>query len=163
LRRRINLLLSSPAPILIIGIGNPSRGDDALGPLLIERLEALALPDVELLTDFQLQVEFALDLQGRQQVVFIDASLVAPASFTFTPVVAAEDASYSSHELSPAAVLQAYQKLFGEPPPAYVLAIRGEAFELGEGLSADAAMNLEAAQAWLISELRARSANTSNR
>ena len=36
-----NLLLSAPPPILIIGIGNPSRGDDALGPLLIERLEAL--------------------------------------------------------------------------------------------------------------------------
>jgi len=153
LRRGVNLLLSAPLPILIIGIGNPSRGDDALGPLLIERLEALALPNVELLTDFQLQVEFALDLQGRQHVVFVDASLVAPAPFTFTPVVAAEDASYSSHELSPAAVLQAYQKLFCEPPPAYVLAIRGVAFELGEGLSADAAANLAAALAWLQVDL----------
>jgi hypothetical protein len=31
-----------PAPLLVIGIGNPSRGDDALGPLFIERAEILA-------------------------------------------------------------------------------------------------------------------------
>jgi hydrogenase maturation protease len=141
--------LNTPAPILIIGIGNPSRGDDALGPLLIERLEALALPDVELLTDFQLQVEFALDLQARRKVIFVDASLNAVPPFTFTPVVAAEDTSYSSHALSPSAVLHAYRKLFGEPPPSYVLAIRGEAFELGEGLSVAAKNNLDAALGWL--------------
>jgi len=135
--------------LLVIGIGNPSRGDDALGPLLIERLEALQLPDVELLTDFQLQVEVALDLQGRQEVVFVDASLDAPAPFTFTPAVAAIDASYSSHALSPGAVLHTYEKLFGEPPPAFVLALRGEAFELGEDLSEAASANLEAALAFL--------------
>ncbi len=136
--------------LLIIGIGNPSRGDDALGPLLIERLEALAPPDVELLTDFQLQVEYALDLQGRQAVIFIDASVDAPAPFTFTPAVAEEDASYSSHELSPGAVLHAYRKLFGTPPEAYVLAVRGETFELGEEPSLAARSNLEAAYTFLL-------------
>jgi hydrogenase maturation protease len=139
------------SPILIIGIGNPSRGDDALGPLLIERLEALQLPDVELITDFQLQVEFALDLQGRQRVIFVDASLDALPPFTFNPVSAAEDTSYSSHALSPSAVLHAYQKLFGAPPPAFVLAIRGTTFELGEDLSDEAAAHLQAAVAWLTS------------
>ena len=134
---------------LIIGIGNPSRGDDALGPLLIERLEALAPPGVELLTDFQLQVEYALDLQGRQEVIFIDASVNAPAPYTFTPAAAEEDASYSSHELSPGAVLHAYQKLFGPPPNAYVLAVRGDSFELGDELSPAARSNLEAAYAFL--------------
>ncbi len=132
-------------PLLIIGIGNPSRGDDALGPLLIARLEAEAPTDVELLTDFQLQVEYALDLQGRREVVFVDASLDAPVPFTFTPAIAVEDASYSSHELSPGAVLHAYERLLGVPPPAFVLAIRGHSFELGEDLSAAAASNLERA------------------
>jgi hydrogenase maturation protease len=159
LQRANNLLLNapSPAPTLIIGIGNPSRGDDALGPMLIERLEALklsdTLPDVELLTDFQLQVEFALDLQDRQQVIFVDASLTASPPFSFTPVIAEEDASYSSHALSPGAVLHAYQKLFGKPPQADVLAIRGEAFELGEGISAAATANLKAALEWLCAKL----------
>ena len=136
-------------PTLIIGIGNPSRGDDALGPLAIERLEAMALPGVELLTDFQLQVEYALDLQGRERVIFIDASASGPEPFRFLSQTATEDASYSSHALSPGALLHAYQKLYGEPPDAFVLAIRGYGFELGEGLTEQAAANLEAALAAL--------------
>lgn len=147
--------MSEPASILIIGIGNPSRGDDALGPLLIEQLESLRLPGVELLTDFQLQVEFALDLQGRRQVIFIDASVDAPAPFTFTPATPEADTSYSSHALSPGAVLHAYRKLYGEPPASHVLAIRARAFELGEDLSPDATVNLAAARAWLVEYLRA--------
>ncbi len=36
----------APAPrrILLIGYGNPGRGDDGLGPLLAARIEALAIP-----------------------------------------------------------------------------------------------------------------------
>lgn len=141
------------APVLLIGVGNPSRGDDALGPLFMERLEALRLPGVECLTDFQLQVEYALDLQGRERVIFVDASLDAPPPYTFEPATARADASFSSHELSPQAVLHACQSLFGPPPPAHVLAIRGESFALGEPLSEAAAAHLEAAFAFLVQHL----------
>jgi hydrogenase maturation protease len=137
------------APILIIGIGNPSRGDDALGPLAIERLAGLDLPDVELLTDFQLQVEYALDLQGRKLVVFIDASGTAPAPYTFESVTASADPSYTSHELSPAALLHACSKTFGVPPPSWVLAIRGEHWSLGQPPGATALANLDAALGYL--------------
>ena len=35
--------MSQPvAPLLVFGWGNPSRGDDALGPLLVEQLAAQA-------------------------------------------------------------------------------------------------------------------------
>lgn len=145
--------MSVAPPILIIGVGNPSRGDDALGPLLIERLQTLRLPGVELLTDFQLQVEYALDLQDRLQVIFVDASVNTTPPFTFTPVHATEDDSFSSHALSPGAVLHAYRKLLGVPPASAVLAIHGEAFELGESLSGAAARNLEAAIEWLTHSL----------
>ncbi|HEX8979639.1 MAG TPA: hydrogenase maturation protease [Parasulfuritortus sp.] len=142
-------------PILIIGIGNPSRGDDALGPLLIERLEALDLPNVELLTDFQLQIEYAYDLQGRQAVIFADASVGGPEPYDFSPVRPEEDTSYSSHVLSPAAVLHGYLTLYGRPPDAHLLAIRGYQFELGEGLTARAAANLDATLDWLAKRLPA--------
>ena len=69
------------ASLLIFAYGNPSRGDDALGPLLLERLQALNLPHVETLTDFQLQVEHAYDLQGRERVLFIDASVSCTAPY----------------------------------------------------------------------------------
>jgi hydrogenase maturation protease len=137
------------APVLVFGWGNPSRGDDALGPLFVERIDALRLSEVECLTDFQLQVEHALDLQGRQRVLFVDASVSAAAPYTVNDLGPAADASFTSHALSPQAVLQVYLDLNGEAPPAStLLAIRGTDFELGEPLSAGAAGNLDAAVAW---------------
>jgi hydrogenase maturation protease len=138
------------APVLIFGWGNPSRGDDALGPLVIEYLEGLNLPDVDCLTDFQLQVEHALDLQGRQRILFVDASIDAQAPFTVTAIEPRQDASFTSHAMTPQSVLQVYCDLTDEAPPAtWLLAIRGERFELGEPLSPVAAGHLEAALAWL--------------
>jgi len=65
-RRVADMLSLQPppdaAPVLVLAVGNPSRGDDALGPLAAQRLAALELSGVEVLTDFQLQVEHALDL-----------------------------------------------------------------------------------------------------
>jgi len=143
------------ARTLVIGIGNPSRGDDAIGPLAMERLAALGLTDVELLTDFQLQVDYALDIAGRSDVVFIDASVDADAPFEFAPVAPAADASVTTHALSPAAVLETLRRLGGEVPPAHVLAVRGYAFELGAPLSTQAAQNLDAAIAMLAARLDA--------
>lgn len=141
-------------------MGNPSRGDDALGPLLLERLElALAGPlargGIELLTDFQLQVELIFDLEGRERVVFVDASLVAEPPFTWGPALPDEALPATSHSLSPGALLACHRRLLGPPPPASLLAIRGERFELGEGLSPAAAAHLEQALAHLLTVLGA--------
>ena len=78
--------MTSRAPLLVLGVGNPSRGDDALGPLFIERLAGalathVASGAVELLTDYQLSIEHALDLAGRSRVVFVDASVRAAPPF----------------------------------------------------------------------------------
>ena len=142
------------APILIFGWGNPSRGDDALGPLLIERIEALNLPAVECLTDFQLQVEHALDLKDRQRVLFVDASLNAPAPFSVAAIFPDKDASFTTHAMTPQAVLHTYEQLEAcPPPPSWLLAIRGESFELGEPLSLAAEQNLTAATQWVANWL----------
>lgn len=137
------------APILVFGWGNPSRGDDALGPLFVERVEALGLPNVGCLTDFQLQVEHALDLQDRRLVLFVDASVAAEAPFAVSRLAPRPDAAFTTHALAPEAVMQIYTELHDEaPPPCHLLAIRGERFELGESLSPAAAEHLEKAIAW---------------
>lgn len=140
--------------LLIIGIGNPSRGDDALGPMLIERLAERDLAEVELLTDFQLQVEYLLDLQGRSAVVFVDASVSCQAPFVCSQASARPDHTLSTHALSPEAVLSAYVVHYRcAPPVAYVLAIRGYSFELGDALSAAATNNLAAAEAFVLGRI----------
>lgn len=144
------------APVLVLAIGNPSRGDDALGPLAAQELAALALPGVEVLTDFQLQVEHALDLLGRRLVVFVDAAASGAAPFDLRSIAPARDVAHTTHSLSPAAVLDAYRRLTEkEPPPARLLVIRGHEFELGAPLTDAAAANLDSALAALAPILRA--------
>ncbi len=140
------------ARLLIFGYGNPSRGDDALGPELVRLLEdeqsgRPAWSGLTLLTDFQLQPEHALDLDGRDAVIFVDAAASGPEPYAFTRLSAGRDPSYTSHALSPAAVLHVREAILERPAvPAYLLAIRGYGFELGEPVSASALANLAAAR-----------------
>ncbi len=147
-----------PSPCLVFAYGNPSRGDDALGPLLVEALGRLAdsdrLPGVELLTDFQLQVEHALDLVGRERVIFVDAAASGREPFAFDRLAAEAETGYTTHAMRPGAVLAVFQRVTGAPPPpAWLLAIRGYAFELGASPTAGALANLAAAERFLLAEL----------
>jgi hydrogenase maturation protease len=142
------------AKTLVFAWGNPSRGDDALGPMFGERIAQLAAahPEwgtLECLTDFQLQVEHALDLHERNRILFVDASLDAQAPYAVAVIAPHRDASFTSHAMSPQAVMQVYVDLEDEPPPpAWLLAIRGESFELGAPIATAARDNLEAALGW---------------
>lgn len=142
---------SGRAAVLVLAVGNPSRGDDAIGPELAARLEVAKLPGVEVITEFQLQVENALDLVGRERVIFVDAGTGTPAPFELRRAAPAADFLHTSHAISPEAVLATYERLQGTPAPkAWVLCVRGESFELGEGLSAATAEHLDEAWAALL-------------
>ena len=137
-----------PVPILIFAIGNESRGDDALAPLLLRSLEgcAEAAGRVELIEDYQLQVEHVTDLLGRNAVLFVDADMSCIEPFHFSEIAAEKDGSYTSHVMTPFALLHTYRQVYGiDAPPAFLLRIRGYDFELGNPLSDKAAANLEAA------------------
>jgi len=138
--------------VVVLAAGNRSRGDDAIGPLLLERLASRLAAEgrsgeFELIDDYQLQIEHALDLKGRRLALFIDAGWRTPAPLAFYALgAAAAPAPGNTHELSPQAVLAVYRKIeLAEPPPAFVLCVRGERFELGAGLSAGAEAHLETA------------------
>jgi hydrogenase maturation protease len=145
--------MSEKAGILVLGWGNLSRGDDALGPLFVsglrERLPIDLSEQVEFLDDYQLQVEHALDLVGRRHVLFVDASLDCVPPFSANPVHARRDTSYTSHALSAEALMQVFEDLHGHTAPAAtLLALRGELFELGEPLTATANASLRLALDW---------------
>ena len=146
---------------LIFGVGNPSRGDDALGPSFIERLThwstaASDLPvDLTLLTDFQWQVEHALDIEGVDVALFVDSSLVACAPFRLERLPAKFDVTYSTHALSPACVLAVAQRLGQALPEAWLLSIPGRNFDLGAPLSAACHSFLNAALDYVREGLRA--------
>jgi len=141
--------------ILVFGIGNPGRGDDALGPLLVDAMQALRIPGVEMLVDFQLQIEHVLDLHGRDSVVFVDAALNMLTPFEFVPAQATVSHAYTSHALAPGALLAAYESHWGAPhPPAHILAVRGRHFDLGAALSVEATAAMAEAGVFLEAYLR---------
>jgi hydrogenase maturation protease len=139
------------AATLIVGFGNPSRGDDALGPAAIAEIERRmanhpAWGKVDILTDFQLQIEFVTDLADRRCIVFIDASANGAEPFLFEPLEARQENPITTHALSPASLLTVYRSFHGEDaPPSFLLGIRGYEFDLGLPLSIGAVSNLEAA------------------
>jgi len=143
------------APVVVFAVGNPSRGDDAIGPVICGRLakwlENEGLNErVDLIEDFQLNIEHALDLQGRELALFIDAGANTPAPYTFQRIEPAKGVAHTTHELPPDAVLQVYLQTEGvAPPAAFVLCVRGEKFELGEPLSALALAGSDSAFALL--------------
>lgn len=140
--------------LLVFAVGNESRGDDALGPFLLRRLQAEAECQAEFLEDFQWQVEHVTDLHGRKAILFVDADVSCADPFELSEIGASQDNSFSTHAMSPAALLHAYRQFYAvEPPPAFVLRIRGHGFELGSSLSDEAENNLagalQAAHSWL--------------
>lgn len=137
---------NKPSSTLIFTWGNPSRGDDAIGPQVYELLLQQAYNDIDLLTDFQLQIEHTVDLESRQRILFLDASVSAAAPFEFSRLNAVKDESYSTHAVSPQSLLSVYEKVNRQSaPPAYMLSVRGYQFDLGLPLSDEANTNLNQA------------------
>jgi len=139
--------------ILVLGIGNPGRQDDGLGPALIDLLEAVAPAGVSLDANYQLNIEDALACSEHDEVIFADASKTAEAPFAFDELAPADGIAFTTHELAPAAVLALSVELYGKRPRAWTLAIRGYAWDVGEGLTPQAEVNLSAALAFMVARL----------
>ncbi len=131
--------------ILILGYGNPGRGDDALGPVLADAVEAKQWQGVSVDTDYQLNIEYALDLPKYDIVIFADASVSCQEPFEFRKIEPSHECACTTHSVSPESLLALTVDLNERPPDAYVLAVRGYDFEFKEGLSDAAKGNLKAA------------------
>jgi len=141
--------------VLLIGYGNPGRGDDGLGPAFSEAMSARGLAGLDVDTDYQLVAEHALTVTEYDLVVFADAMMDADQPFRFDRIAPVNPASLGSHSLRPETVLALADTLYGGAPEAWVLGIAGHEFgEVREGLSERAEGNLEAAKAFFLSWYR---------
>lgn len=144
------------APDLVIAYGNLSRGDDAAGPLLAQRLVEWSIShdkaaSIEVIEDFQLNIEHVLDLQGRRRILIIDATCRPQDEVLLRPIQPIADRTHTTHAVSPVDLLATYERLLGEaPPPTQLLTIPGKSFELGETLSETTTAHLETAWAKLL-------------
>jgi hydrogenase maturation protease len=141
--------------ILVLGYGNPGRQDDGLGPEAADRIEAMGLPDVAVDSDYQLNIEDAATMAGYDMVLFVDASVDAAEPFTLKEIRPASAITFTSHSVSPESVLAICDEHLGAPPKAWVLAIRGYAFEFDGQMTDRAKDNLEKALETIPSLFRA--------
>ncbi|MCX7699324.1 MAG: hydrogenase maturation protease [Gemmataceae bacterium] len=122
---------------LVIGIGNPLRGDDGLGQAVVEKLSASGL-DADALAVHQLTPELAEPISSAGTVVFVDAAHDEPPGKVncsrIAPALGDDDPALS-HHLGPATVLSLAEKLYGHCPAAYIVTTGGDQFELGASLS----------------------------
>ncbi len=128
--------------ILIIGIGNNTRGDDGLGWAFIERIRHECPFDIEY--RYQLQVEDAELISHYERVIFVDATrenIIDGISFKL--LRPEKNFSITTHRLDPSAILWICDDLYDHCPEAFLLAIQGVRWDLGKPISERAKKNLE--------------------
>lgn len=135
---------SEPHTTLVIGYGNTLRSDDGAGPVvakrLAHRLAAEHASGVLALAVMQLVPELAEDISRSKCVIFIDASVKVPAGRLDAARVQAYNQGKHpgrlGHHETPERLITLCEKVFGNVPPAFVLAIGAASLDLGSHLSA---------------------------
>lgn len=124
----------APESVLIIGYGNPLRGDDAAGPLAARRLAARGFQTIEA---HQLTPELAEQVATARSVVFLDAHAeLAPGSVSVKRLDAYEEPrSFLEHFASPGGLLRLARMAYGAEPQAWLIEMGGEDFELNDRVS----------------------------
>ena len=131
---------------LLFGIGNSGREDDGLGWAFLDRVEQETDFPGQLEYRYQLQVEDAELVSRVEHVIFVDSYAgTLKGGFQFAPCNAEAGFEFTSHELSPGAVLYLCSDLYGHSPRADLLTIQGSCWDLRLGLSAVAVHNLDSA------------------
>lgn len=146
------------AGTLVLGWGNPGRLDDGIGPAFAASLKTMHLPGVEIDSDYQLQIEDASEIAAFERVVFVDADRGGAEPFWLRRIYpspkAASGSSFTTHSVSPGAVLTMTRELFHAEPEAWLLGIRGYEFsDFGEELSERARENLHRALEYVSAAL----------
>jgi hydrogenase maturation protease len=159
----------APGKTLVVGIGNPDRGDDGVAwhvlRALAQRLQRRLVewdgedpdpdePSPHLVCMLQLTPEVAELLGEYERVCFVDAHTGAYAEeLRFEPLEPDFQASPFTHHLTPPACLVLAETMYGQAPQAVVLSLRGYEFGFSHALSPATARLAETAveriMAWL--------------
>jgi hydrogenase maturation protease len=117
---------------LVIGYGSPIRGDDAVGPLVADRLVEQGVPQgVTVMARHILTAELVSDIAANDLVIFLDAGVEGePGELRCRPLRPDRAAvSTMAHFLDPRELLAWCQALYDRLPEAWLITVAGESFD----------------------------------
>lgn len=131
--------LNRPELCYIVGYGNPQRRDDGLGQYVVAGLERKFMnrEGLRFLVRHQLDPDLVEELREAESVVLVDATMDSlEEGWRWTRVASQlERLPVLSHTLEPGFLVGLLGLLYGREPTTWLLAIQGDDFKLGEGLS----------------------------
>jgi len=146
--------------ILVIGVGNIFRGDDAAGLLAAQRLRAFSLPGATVLEESGEGAALMATWEEADYVILIDAvssggepGFVYRFEATERPLPTQLFNSFSSHAFGVAEAVEMARLLDKLPPKLIVYGIEGKSYVTGEALSAEVAAGVETAVYQIQQEL----------
>jgi hydrogenase maturation protease len=126
---------------LIIGYGNPLRGDDRLGWEVADQIARNAGDSVKVLTRHQLTPELAEPISNADVVVFVDACHNGRAGDWRCETIRPDDAipQAFAHHLTPLSLLDYAAAIFDAKPAALLVSVTAGSFEYGDTLTPNVA------------------------
>jgi len=139
--------------ILIYGYGNPGRQDDGLGNHFVEMAREWAaeqgLKNIAFDSNYQLNIEDAAEITGKDIVIFVDASLEDIDDFVLDEITPDAKVEFSMHAVSASYVVHLCKEIYPHCPAAWLLHLKGYEWEFREGLTEQALNNCQKAFEYL--------------
>lgn len=131
---------------LVIGFGNPLRGDDAVGWRVASAVAGWRLPDVHALAVHQLTPELAVHVASARLAIFVDARLAGEGeAFHLRSLGTESPGIMLGHIGGPDYLLALARSVYGSQPRASLITIPATNLDLGVGLSPSAVREMAAA------------------
>jgi len=130
---------------LLVGYGNVLRGDDRLGPYIVEKLQDILSTlkiSVKTIILPQLDIILANELQYARVVIFVDARNDDENDIVRIEQIERDPEPFSfhhtSHSLSIPHLLRIAHDWYAHAPLCYMVSVKGYDFSVGETLSSGA-------------------------
>jgi hydrogenase maturation protease len=125
--------------LLVLGVGNRDRGDDAVGPRVCDLLGEAALAGVATIVVEGSPLDLPLHWSPEDRVVIVDAAAPAGHPGRVTRVDALADrliapVTVSTHAVDVAAAVELARAMGRLPAELAIVGIEGASFEFGDGL-----------------------------
>ena len=101
-------------------------------------------------SNYQLNVEDALEAAEHDIVIFADASQDQREGFRFFSLTPSAIVSFSTHAMSPESIIALSFELYGARPNACLLTLRGYEWEPNAAMTAGVRRNIEAARSFIM-------------